>query len=161
MQQIYFIRHGQKNNRIPGSPLSLIGVEEAKKTAQYLKNTLANDKLELLASPLTRTQETANEIAEALDLRIETVDWLSVDSRLPEGKNSRNDFLKLISGKKSDLILVSHSQTIRNFLGKLFLGTEESVKILDANFKTCSISIISLENNQFKLKKLADIQHLK
>lgn len=161
MQKIYFIRHGQKNNRIPGSPLSLMGVEEAKKTAQYLKNTLANDKLELLASPLTRTQETAKEIAKALDLKIETVDWLSVDSRLPEGKNSHNDFLKLISGKSSDLILVSHSQTIRNFLGKLFLGTEESVKILDANFKTCSISLISLEKDQFKLEKLADTQHLK
>ena len=161
MQKIYFIRHGQRNDRIPGSPLSQTGVEEAKKTAQYLKNTLTEEKLELLASPLTRTQETANEIAKALDLQIETVDWLSINSRLPEGKNSRDDFLKLISGKTTNLILVSHSQTIRNFLGKLFLATDDLVKILDMDFKTCSISEVEIENKKFKLKKLANTDQLK
>ena len=161
MQKIYFIRHGQRNDRIPGSPLSRAGVEEAKKTAQYLKDTLKEEKLELLASPLTRTQETANEIAKALDLKIQTVEWLSINSRLPEGKNSRDDFLRLISGKTAKLILVSHSQTIRNFLGKLFLGTDDLVRILDVDFETCSISEVEIENGEFNLKKLADTDHLK
>lgn len=160
MQKIYFIRHGQRNDRIPGSPLSQAGVEEAKKTAIYLKNLIGKKKVELLTSPIGRAQETATEIAKQLDLQIETVDWLSINSRLPEGKNSREDFLKLIAEKKTDLILVSHSQTIRNFLGKLFLGTDVLVKILDADFRTCSISIVEIENKEFSLKKLAETKHL-
>ena len=160
MQKIYFIRHGQRNDRIPGSPLSQAGVEEAKKTALYLKNLIEEKKVELLASPISRAQETASEIAKQLDLQIETVDWLSINSRLPEGKNSRDDFLKLISGKTTDLILVSHSQTIRNFLGKLFLGTDDLVNILDVDFRTCSVSIVEIENKKFILKKLAETTHL-
>ena len=161
MQKIYFIRHGQRNDRVPGSPLSQAGLEEAKKTAQYLKDTLTEEKVELLASPLTRTQETADEIAKALDLKIQTVEWLSINSRLPEGRNSRDDFLRLISGKTANLILVSHSQTIRNFLGKLFLRTDDLVRILDVDFETCSISVVEIENGEFNLKELADTDHLK
>ena len=160
MQRIYFIRHGQRNDRIPGSPLSMTGVEEAKKTAQYLKTFLNSDEVELLASPIGRAQETAQAIAQALDLKIESVSWLSIDSRLPEGENSRQDFMKLIAGKNKDLILVSHSQTIRNFLGKLFLGTDELMKILDADIETCSISVIEIYGDSFALKELAEVNHL-
>jgi len=160
MQKIYFIRHGQRNDRIPGSPLSLEGIEEAKKTAKYLKNILNTEKINLLASPVGRAQKTAAEIAKELDLKIETVDWLSTNSRLPEGKNSRNDFLKLISNKEGTIILVSHTQTIRSFLGKLFLGTDELLKILDADFKTCSISVIEINGDDFSLGTLAEVEHL-
>lgn len=71
---IYYVRHGQtdwnKVRRLQGrtdNPLNEVGIEQAKKTRDLLKN----EKIDLIiCSPLRRTVETANIINEGRNIKI-------------------------------------------------------------------------------------------
>ena len=71
---IYYVRHGQtdwnKVKRLQGrtdNPLNEVGIEQAKKTRDLLKN----EKIDLIiCSPLRRTLETANIINEGRNIKI-------------------------------------------------------------------------------------------
>ena len=77
MKEIYFIRHGQTDcNKyddgicyVEDSPLNNKGKKQAKKTGHYLKKYRMKDKPFdcILTSPRTRTNQTANIIADEID----------------------------------------------------------------------------------------------
>ncbi len=75
--KIIFVRHGEsegnlagvRQSKVPGTPLTKRGKEQAKKCAEILKN----EKIDLIfASPLQRAQETAGFIAKEHGLEIQT-----------------------------------------------------------------------------------------
>lgn len=93
MQKIYLIRHGDKEKTPGDPPLSPLGRQQAQQTSLYLKKV---PKIKVYASPLRRTIETAQYIAEHHSEQI------IVDQRLRERMNwgdisgqSFEEFLKI------------------------------------------------------------------
>lgn len=93
MTTFYIIRHGDKHPIPPDPGLNELGHKQAQATAKYLKQFPIT---RIVASPLRRTQETAQHIAEQLQLSIQT------DQRLRERLNwgddpdqSRESFIEL------------------------------------------------------------------
>ncbi len=85
MIRVHFVRHGAVHNpdavvygRLPGFPLSIEGQAQARATASHLRRLLATSPPFVLASPLTRAQDTAAIVADALDVPVRT------DERLVE-----------------------------------------------------------------------------
>lgn len=89
VNRVYLVRHGMRLNfeqpdwaltaaRPHDSPISETGVQQAMETAQYLRGRGIRH---LFASPFYRTLQTADAIAEALDLRINVeyglFEWLN------------------------------------------------------------------------------------
>jgi len=68
-KKFYLIRHGQKMTQVGNPPLTRLGILQAQTTGQYLQN-LAIQKIS--ASPLLRTQQTAEYLATTLFLPIQT-----------------------------------------------------------------------------------------
>lgn len=73
MPTLYLIRHGTRINRSEETLLSPLGVKQAKQTAKYL---LQKNIKNIYASPLPRTQQTANIIAQSLNLPVKLDDRL-------------------------------------------------------------------------------------
>lgn len=73
LNTIYLIRHGTRINRSEETLLSPLGVKQAKQTAKYLLNKNIKN---IYTSPLPRTQQTANIIAQSLNLSIKLEDRL-------------------------------------------------------------------------------------
>ncbi len=78
---LFLIRHAQPENppkhwTSPSSPLSNLGVEQAKQTAEELRLELFTD---FIASPFVRTKQTATHIYNALEAKPEFTeqDWLA------------------------------------------------------------------------------------
>ncbi len=69
MTRFYLMRHGDKESIMGEPPLTEKGQEEARKTAEYLRQFPIGA---ILASPTLRTQQTATAIAKALGLSIQT-----------------------------------------------------------------------------------------
>lgn len=76
VENLYFIRHGSRTSISEETPLSEIGVWEADLTARYL-SAIGNIS-SIYASPLRRTQQTAEIFSQALKLPVTT------DPRLTE-----------------------------------------------------------------------------
>ncbi len=75
MTTFYLLRHGARVSREENTSISDIGKKQAELTANYLKNLNIS---EIYASPLKRTQETAQIISRILKLSVKT------DNRLRE-----------------------------------------------------------------------------
>jgi len=75
MPTVYLIRHGQKEPTDIDPVLTQIGHEQAQKTGGFLKSFPITH---IIASPRARTQQTAQHIAQALQLTVST------DTRLQE-----------------------------------------------------------------------------
>ena len=93
MTKLYLIRHGQKEE-MRGDPfLTKIGEEQARITAEYLKSSGISA---IYTSPMNRTQQTAEIIAEKIGLEIKTDDRLrervEFDSKSPF--ETFEDFMK-------------------------------------------------------------------
>lgn len=91
-KQLHLVRHGEVHNpervlygRIPGFRLSPLGIEMARAAALELAGS---DRLvsKLYASPLERAQQSAEPIAEALELEIQTEDRIIEPTNWFEGK---------------------------------------------------------------------------
>lgn len=93
VKRFFLIRHGDKV-RIPGDPpLSDLGIEQAKKTGHHLK-TIPITKI--VASPIKRTQETANYISDILDLEFDTNELLRERANWGDDPDqSIEDFLEM------------------------------------------------------------------
>lgn len=111
-KQLHLVRHGEVENpdrvlygRLPGYGLSQLGHEMARAAASELK--LARRPVStLIASPLERAQQSAQPIAEAFDLPIET------DERIIE---PRNDFEGQVrSGRSSAMLNPRYWYRFRN-----------------------------------------------
>jgi broad specificity phosphatase PhoE len=68
-KRIYLIRHGDKEKMAGDPPLTSFGLKQAQATASYFA---AKNIHQILASPLLRTQQTAQIIAESLNLPVVT-----------------------------------------------------------------------------------------
>ena len=79
MKKVYFVRHGETEGNVgkyfqtPDTPLTLVGHEGAKATAERVRH-LGIDTL--LVSPFKRTQQTAEHICRALAVPMTTVESL-------------------------------------------------------------------------------------
>jgi broad specificity phosphatase PhoE len=69
MTTVYLVRHGQKHSRSGDPGLTELGLEQAQQTGAYFKNASIN---KLIASPLKRATETAQQISKLLDLDYQT-----------------------------------------------------------------------------------------
>ena len=124
----YLIRHGDKHQVPPDPGLNDLGHKQAQATAQYLKQFPIT---QVIASPLKRTQETAQYIADALQLFIET------DARLRERLNwgddptqSREDFIDLWKQTSKDRAFTPHIGNSSQSAGR---GFEQIVTELSQN----------------------------
>lgn len=99
--KVYFVRHGQSEGNAAGvhqdasTPLSEEGIEQAHIVADRISNISIDT---MLASPMTRTQQTAEIIAKQNDLNIVTVDHLREVKRPTEieGKSVKDPEVKKI-----------------------------------------------------------------
>ena len=87
---VHLLRHGEVHNpdgvlygRLPGFRLSDLGQAQAKLAAEYLAQRPIGY---LVSSPLERAQQTAQPLADALDLAIETDERLVEATNFLEGK---------------------------------------------------------------------------
>ncbi len=100
MSTIYLLRHGQRVSRDEDTLLSEIGVLQATLTARYLQDKKITT---IHASPLTRTQQTAQIINEKLRLPIITDERLLERMVFDEGKGDTFDeFLNMWNLTTSD-----------------------------------------------------------
>jgi broad specificity phosphatase PhoE len=110
---VHLLRHGEVHNpdgvlygRLPEFHLSELGREMARTLAEHFsERSLRGAKIaHLAASPLTRAQETAQPIAEALDLELTT------ESRIIEAAN----YFEGLHVTKKELLRPKHWAMLRN-----------------------------------------------
>jgi broad specificity phosphatase PhoE len=90
MCQVVIVQHGEKTSG-PGDPgLTLVGVDQARRTAEALQDIGAPSAL--LSSPLRRAQQTAEPLARKLKLDVEIDDRLSERMNW-DGSGSFADFI--------------------------------------------------------------------
>lgn len=81
MQQLFIMRHGEALFDAVDAQRSLskCGRRQAEETAQWLAMQLGGRSIRLLASPYVRAQQTAQYVAQALNIAPETQPWLTPD----------------------------------------------------------------------------------
>ena len=145
MTHLYFIRHGDRYETPPDPELTELGINQARKTGQFLKQFPIT---KIIASPLKRALQTAEHIANIVKVP------LSIDERLRERINfgdqkgqTREEFwqewirssaernfipqtgdssfktgkkvetmIRELNEKDAHIVLVSHGGTIADFL---------------------------------------------
>lgn len=161
MLHIYLVRHGEKENTKQNPGLTTKGIEQTKKTAQYLSRYPITH---VFASPFLRAQQTAKHIAQYLNLTVviderlcERMDFQEFDgdrtefftewlkathdrSYIPKsGRSSHqtaNEVLELIeeidNKQFEHVVLVTHGGSIADVLRTML--TEEQLKPLKHHF---------------------------
>lgn len=149
MQNIYLIRHGEKQLTPPDPELTQKGFQQALKTGIFFKNF---KNLSIISSPLTRTKQTAAEIAKQLNLNFTCnkflrerinfgddptqkkedflTDWeLTTKDRfyIPSvGESSEqtgkrmSHFIRSLPKTNENIVLISHGGAIADFLRTTF-----------------------------------------
>jgi broad specificity phosphatase PhoE len=154
MVTFYLIRHGQKEEALGNPSLTILGKQQAKITAKYLKNKKIK---KIYASPRKRTIQTASIIAKELNLQItqderlkermiwggntkvsfdEFLDeWIKTDldrsfkprfgdSSIETGKRMESLINEINLDTNSNVLLVSHGGAIADFLRNNFSDSE-------------------------------------
>ena len=139
LKQLYIIRHAQPQqgtgipyDRVPGPPLSDVGREDANAAGLYLSQCGLQV---LYASPLDRTQETANAIAGKAGQRVITEEDLA-EHRSDETfdsvmARSRNILARVETEPVEVAGFVTHGSSIKAFLQIL---SDEKLKLTDYVF---------------------------
>lgn len=113
----YVVRHGEKSTTPPKDPvLSDAGLNRAQKLKNELKD---KDIKKIYSSNTQRTKMTAQPLADAIGVQIETYNPLD---QLP--------FIEKIKTSKDNTLVVAHSNTIKQVLNGL-AGKEVLAKDLD------------------------------
>jgi len=180
----YLIRHGDKERTLGDPTLTDQGRKQAQQTANYLKSFPVT---RIIASPILRTKQTAEYIANTLHLPLE------IDSLLRERTNwgddpnqSFSDFLTMwdkssldrnwqppvgdsstTSGKRLEkmittindqhVVLVTHGGIIADFLRNRNPNLPPSI---EDDIEVCSITIIETDDVEIKVKQFASTTHL-
>lgn len=195
--KIFLIRHGETLENIgtllmgrTDGELSQLGIEQAKKTGQALKDFNINY---IYSSPLKRCLDTANLINESIKSPLKThgllmerdfgfytnasakevnFDELDLDSEenkkagVESLENIRMRIVNFISlilkeHKEHNIIIVTHDNPIRLFLGEFLNKTYQEI-LKEYKVHNCSINIFEVSNKQeYKMILLDDISHLK
>ncbi len=169
MLTFYLIRHGHKEFIPFDPPLNEIGIQQAKATAEFLKNTKFK---EIISSPKLRTRQTAEFISQyqsipiGFDNRlIERLEWeknetfeefvneysktdldraykpVKGDSSINKGEKMR-DVLKecILKHKDGEILIVTHGGATGDLLRNLF-GENKISHDIDPTTKTPHIHI--------------------
>lgn len=91
MTNIYLVRHGQKQRQAGDPSLTAAGMKQARETGQYLSQFPIT---RIIASPLKRTVQTAQQIAEVLNLQYDQHDSLRERMNWGDSNLSWEDFEK-------------------------------------------------------------------
>lgn len=91
MTTFYLVRHGKKESKNEFTSLSDIGIKQAELTAKYFKSLNISS---IYASPLKRTQQTAEIISKEIKIPIVTDDKLRERMEWVPVEESFEDFLK-------------------------------------------------------------------
>jgi phosphohistidine phosphatase len=127
---LYFLRHGQAGNRAEwqgddsARPLTTDGKRRMQREAAAIRALGVSPEV-ILSSPLVRAQQTAEILAEGLDLR----DRLVTDRRLGPGFDPRQ--LKALLAAHRDasaLLLVGHEPDFSDTISRLIGGGRLDVK---------------------------------
>lgn len=151
MKTIYLIRHGQKEKRLDPS-LTDVGIKQAIQTGKYLNRFPISN---IIASPIKRTVQTADQVAAALKLNY-TKDKRLVERMLRSEKIKGEDFIK-------EWLKASNNRNYLPKYGDSSINTgkrvEEVISELPANSHTLLVthggSILDYFRNIFGDKKLA------
>lgn len=132
MVTFYLIRHGQKEGSAGDPHLSKFGKIKTKHTAKFLKDKQIK---QIFASPFNRTKETADIIAQELDLKINIDDRLRERMNWGDKKNeSYEEFWK--EWQKTDLdrdYRPSHGYSSKEAGRRLELFIQDSLKDANSN----------------------------
>ena len=198
MKKIIIVRHGQTNANMEGrtqgqinTPLNDIGVEQARKTGEFIKNNFSIS--EAWSSDLLRTQTTAENIFKnfkttKLIREMSFGDWennlfedLAKNSaelvneyinatdkfKAPNGESFQNlfdrasEFIKLLNFENNNEVLVVSHGGFMRVLITFLLDLPRK-NLLNFQFENCSITEITKhENKKPILSKINYTDHLK
>ena len=196
MKKLIIVRHGQTDANVQGktqgqidTDLNKNGLEQAKKTGDYIKKNYSID--EAWVSDLKRTQQTMNKISpisnktkllremsfgewenrlfkEIINESPELVkEYASASDnfRAPNGEsfvdmhNRAKKFMSNIEWNKDTTLVVSHGGFMRILLVSILNLPRKN--LLNFQFENCSITeIIKIENKQPILNKINFTEHL-
>lgn len=145
--RVRLIRHGEKRLFMPDPSLTKLGQDQAQEMAQKLKPKLENKNCLLLASPTRRTQETAQALAQALDLDLKIDQSLYLDDLYAHNAIGHQALLKYFQDQAIDgveeLLLVTHSQNIRDYW-QVLGGPDQAIN----DIKECGVWTIILDGEK-------------
>jgi len=126
--EIYFLRHGDAADKAAGQsdaerPLTEEGMKQARQAAEWFaKHQIEFDAI--VSSPLLRAVQTAEPIAEALNME------LGSDRRLSGGQLTVEALADLVSelDRPHSLLLVGHEPDFSTIIGELIGGEVEMKK---------------------------------
>lgn len=183
MKKIIIVRHGQTNANVEGrtqgqinTPLNKMGVEQARKTGEFIKNNFSIS--EAWSSDLLRTQTTAENISKnfkttKLIREMSFGDWennlfedLAKNStelvneyinatdkfKAPNGESFQNlfdrasEFIKLLNFENDNEVLIVSHGGFMRVLITFLLDLPKK-NLLNFQFENCSISEIIVKNN--------------
>lgn len=124
IEELYLVRHATPDRTTgvpyqlpPGPPLTAIGEREAELTGEWL---VGRGVERLLASPFTRTRQTAEALSRALDLPIAFVEGLregAPGEKMDQIRERTSELLRQLDDSPLRcLALVSHGAPIRSLL---------------------------------------------
>ncbi|WP_083699761.1 histidine phosphatase family protein [Shewanella sp. UCD-KL12] len=132
---IVLVRHAEKLKGSKDPNLSPKGAERAKQLAALLKNTPLTL---LIASPLNRTQETLQPIAQERNMPITTIG-------LSEGLEAHvNMHLEMINSHQGNVLVAGHSNTIPMIISAL--GAPEVEAIAETDYSNIYYLTIDEKN---------------
>lgn len=125
--KVYFLRHGEADwpewdRPDDERPLTKKGKKEMKRVAEFLADQKVNPSV-ILSSPLPRASETAEIVAESLDMQV------SVEPSLGPGFDPKKLAALLKQHAGEDIMLVGHEPS---FSGAILALTGGSVKLAKA-----------------------------
>ncbi|MBS7333505.1 MAG: histidine phosphatase family protein [Weeksellaceae bacterium] len=132
------VRHAEKADHTPNTELS----ENGKKRAQALARLLSNVKIDAIyTTPLKRTQQTAQMVAEENNLKINSYDVDATFSLLTDHLTNKY--------KGKTILLVGHSNTLPVNIERL---TQHNIEIPETEFD--NVYIIQVNGNDHSVNML-------
>ena len=155
---VSLIRHGEKRFFASDPGLTELGRKQALTLGQDLAQKFQlnsaqynPDNYRLLVSPKRRTQETAQILAEKLQLSLHTDPFLDIKHQRPINQARQQDWLKHFQAQRlkqptlQHILAVTHSQNIR-YYWHLLGGPAAAIK----DIEECGIWTISIEHQNWR-----------
>ena len=155
---VSLIRHGEKQFFASDPGLTELGQEQAAMLAQHLSQQFRvgssqyqPDNYRLLVSPKRRTQETAQILAEKLQLTSHIDPFLDVEHHLSINPSKQQSWLQHFQAQRQKqptlqhVLAVTHSQNIR-YYWHLLAGPAAAI----ADIKECGVWTIEVENKNWQ-----------
>ncbi|MEM9360235.1 MAG: histidine phosphatase family protein [Pseudomonadota bacterium] len=177
MSRVYLVRHGEANARWSESAdpgLSELGKSQADQAAIELRQRIADAQPRLISSPLARAQQTAEPLADLLQLEFviddrireipspvplsERQDWLRAfmtqcwPEQPQELHDWRDQILEAVREQTTDAVLFTHFLVINAVVGAC-KARKETLVVWPAN---ASITELEVVDNQISVRQLGE-----